>query len=71
MVSWMEIEEVLMDVRPYIEYYGRLKELVERIAKEASSIDDLIARLKAEEERTEEPFKTDLRILINKLESLR
>ncbi|AEC51518.1 hypothetical protein PNA2_0602 [Pyrococcus sp. NA2] len=67
----VNIEEILADVRPYIEYYSRLKELVMRLSKESRDINELIEKLMEEERKVPEPFRTDIKILINRLENLR
>ncbi|ANF23006.1 hypothetical protein [Thermococcus piezophilus] len=65
-----KLEEVLFEVRPYIEYYDRLKELVETLWEEATTEENFIELLNAEINRAEEPFKTDLRIFLQKFEVL-
>lgn len=65
-----KLEEVLFEVRPYIEYYDRLKELVEKLWEEATTEENFIELLNAEINRAEEPFKTDLRIFLQKFEVL-
>ncbi|MFA4646365.1 hypothetical protein P8X24_03715 [Pyrococcus kukulkanii] len=67
----VDVTNVLLEVRPYIEYYERLKELVESLSKESPTIEELITKLEDIEKQSEEPFKTDIRILLNHLRSLR
>ncbi len=65
------VEEALFESRPYVEYWDRLKGLVDQLLKESTSLDNLIDLLNEEMERAEEPFKTDIRIFLQKLESLK
>jgi len=65
-----KLEEVLFEVRPYVEYWDRLKELVERLWAESKNEEEFLRRLREEMERAEEPFRTDLRIFIQKFEAL-
>ncbi|ASJ15725.1 hypothetical protein A3L04_00865 [Thermococcus chitonophagus] len=67
----VDITNALLEIRPYVEYYQKLKELAESIAREAQSIEEVIKKLEEEEERASEPFKTDIRILINHLRAFR
>jgi len=66
-----DVEQALFEARPYVEYYDRLKELVEELSEEATDVENLLQLLGEEMERAEEPFRTDLRIFIQKLESLK
>ena len=65
-----KIEDALFEARPYVEYWDRLKELVEKLWNEAGSEGEFVNRIREEMERAEEPFKTDLRIFLQKFESL-
>ena len=65
------VEDALFEARPYVEYWDRLKELVEGLWKESADLDEFIRVLNEEMARAEEPFKTDLRIFRQKLESLK
>ncbi|NJE84793.1 hypothetical protein E3E23_02920 [Thermococcus sp. CX2] len=65
-----KLEKALFEVRPYVEYYDRLKELVEKLWEEATTEENFIELLNAEINRAEEPFKTDLRIFLQKFEVL-
>lgn len=65
------VEDALFEARPYVEYWDRLKELVEGLWKESADLDEFIRVLNEEMARAEEPFKTDLRIFLQKLESLK
>ena len=65
-----KIEDALFEARPYVEYWDRVKELVEKLWNEAGSEEEFVNRIMEEMERAEEPFKTDLRIFLQKFESL-
>jgi len=64
------VEEALFEARPYVEYWDRLKELVEKLWNETGNEEEFIKRIQEEMERAEEPFKTDLRIFLQKFEAL-
>ncbi len=64
-----KIEDALFEARPYVEYWDRLKELVEKLWNGAGSEEEFIKRIKEEMAKAEEPFKTDLRIFLQKFES--
>nr|WP_206204013.1 hypothetical protein [Thermococcus sp. ES12] len=64
------MEEALFEARPYVEYYERLESLVRQLWKEATDEKNFLQLLKEEIERAEEPFKTDLRIFLQKFEGL-
>ncbi|ASJ04203.1 hypothetical protein [Thermococcus barossii] len=66
----MKLEEALFEARPYVEYYERLESLVRQLWKEATDEKNFLQLLKEEIERAEEPFKTDLRIFLQKFEAL-
>ncbi|NJE75537.1 hypothetical protein [Thermococcus sp. ES12] len=66
----MKLEEALFEARPYVEYYERLESLVRQLWKEATDEKNFLQLLKEEIERAEEPFKTDLRIFLQKFEGL-
>ncbi len=65
-----KIEDALFEARPYVEYWDRLKELVEKLWNETGSEEEFIKRIKEEMAKAEEPFKTDLRIFLQKFEAL-
>lgn len=64
-----KIEQALFEVRPYIEYYEELKKKVEEIASITGEEDLFIKLLEEEIKKSEEPFKTDLRIFLQKFTS--
>jgi hypothetical protein len=65
-----KLDDALFEARPYVEYYDRLRNLVERLWEESTSEENFLQLLNEELERAEEPFKTDLRIFIQKFEAL-
>ena len=65
-----KVEDALFEARPYVEYWDKLKELVERLWNETGSEEEFLKRIKAEMAKAEEPFKTDLRIFLQKFEAL-
>ncbi|NJE09828.1 hypothetical protein [Thermococcus sp. MAR1] len=66
----MKLEEALFEARPYVEYYERLESLVKRLWEESVDEKDFLQLLRGEIERAQEPFKTDLRIFLQKFEVL-
>ncbi|WP_456367325.1 hypothetical protein [Thermococcus sp.] len=60
------LEESLFETRPYVEYWDELKKLVEKLWKEASNREEFIRRLEDEMRKAKEPFKTDIKIFIQK-----
>ncbi|QDA30989.1 hypothetical protein FH039_04380 [Thermococcus indicus] len=65
-----ELEDALFEARPYVEYYDRLENLVKRLWEEATDRENFLQLLNEEIERAEEPFRTDLRIFLQKFEAL-
>ncbi|WP_297062459.1 hypothetical protein [Thermococcus sp.] len=65
-----KLEVVLFETRPYVEYWDRLEKLVKELWRKAENEEEFIERLKEELQRVEEPFKTDLRIFLQKLEAI-
>lgn len=65
-----KIEDALFEARPYVEYYDRLEELVRKLWKKAESEEAFIKMLEGELQRSEEPFKTDIRIFLQKFTAL-
>ena len=64
------IDEALFEARPYVEYWDRLKELVETLWGEATDKENFVKLLQEEMERAKEPFKTDLKIFLQKFTAL-
>ena len=65
-----KLEEALFEARPYVEYWDRLENLVKRLWEEATDEENFLQLLNEELQRADEPFKTDLRIFIQKFEAL-
>lgn len=65
-----KIERALFEVRPYIEYYEELKKKVEEISSKAQDEVSFVESLEEEIRNSQEPFKTDLRIFLQKFSSL-
>jgi hypothetical protein len=65
-----KLERALFEADPYVEYWERLKNLVEQLWEEATDEENFIQLLREELSRAEEPFKTDLRIFLQKFEDL-
>nr|WP_206204481.1 hypothetical protein [Thermococcus sp. 21S7] len=65
------MEEALFEARPYVEYHEKLENLVRRLWEEAADEESFLQLLRGEIERAEEPFKTDLRIFLQKFEALK
>ncbi|MCD6372004.1 MAG: hypothetical protein J7L37_00395 [Thermococcus sp.] len=66
-----KLKEALFEARPYVEYYDRLENLVKKLWEEATDEENFLQLLNEEMERSKEPFKTDLRIFLQKFESLK
>ncbi|SEW10173.1 hypothetical protein [Thermococcus thioreducens] len=66
----MKLKEALFEARPYVEYYERLENLVKRLWEESTDEANFLRLLNEEIERAEEPFRTDLRIFLQKFEAL-
>jgi len=64
------VEEALFEARPYVEYYDRLRELVLGLLNESGDAESLRKRLEDEIAKADEPFKTDLKIFLQKLEAM-
>ena len=65
-----KLERALFEARPYVEYWERLENLVKGLWEEATDEENFLQLLNEELQRAEEPFKTDLRIFIQKFEAL-
>jgi hypothetical protein len=62
------VEDALFDVRPYVEYYDELRKLVESLLEECSDLESFMKKLEEKAVREGEPFKTDIKILLQRLE---
>jgi len=65
-----KLERALFEVRPYVEYWSRLEKIVRGLWEEATDEENFLQLLNEEIERAEEPFRTDLKIFLQKFESL-
>ncbi len=65
-----KIEKALFEARPYVEYYDRLKETVNKLKDKISDEEGFRKLVEKEISRAQEPFKTDLRIFLQKFEIL-
>ena len=65
------VDEALFEARPYVEYWEKLEKLVKELWEESTDLNNFVELLKEEMARAEEPFRTDLRIFLQKLESLK
>ena len=63
-----KLERALFEARPYVEYWDKLENLVRRLWEEATDEENFLQLLNEELQRAEEPFKTDLRIFLQKFE---
>ncbi|NJE54947.1 hypothetical protein [Thermococcus sp. 21S9] len=61
-----KLERALFEARPYVEYWDRLENLVRRLWEEATDEENFLQLLNEELQRAEEPFKTDLKIFLQK-----
>ncbi|ASI99824.1 hypothetical protein A3L02_09730 [Thermococcus celer Vu 13 = JCM 8558] len=66
----VKLEEALFEARPYVEYYEKLENIVKRLWDESTDEENFVQLLNEEIERAKEPFKTDLRIFLQKFEAL-
>ncbi|AIU69893.1 hypothetical protein TEU_05895 [Thermococcus eurythermalis] len=69
-VNEEKLEQALFEARPYVEYWYRLEALVRELWNEATDEENFLQLLNEELQRAEEPFKTDLKIFIQKFEAL-
>ncbi|WP_456397062.1 hypothetical protein [Thermococcus sp.] len=60
------IEDALFEARPYLEYFDELREKIEELEKKATDAEAFLLLLNEEIEAAREPFKTDLRIFLQK-----
>ncbi|ADT83210.1 hypothetical protein TERMP_00233 [Thermococcus barophilus MP] len=65
-----KIEKALFEARPYVEYYDRLKETVNKLKDKISDEEGFRKLVEKEISKAQEPFKTDLRIFLQKFEIL-
>ncbi|WP_297071518.1 hypothetical protein [Thermococcus sp.] len=65
-----KLKNALFEARPYVEYWDRLREFVGRLWDKTGNEKEFVRVVKAEIEEAKEPFKTDLRIFLQKFEGL-
>ncbi|MCD6559030.1 MAG: hypothetical protein J7K57_04045 [Palaeococcus sp.] len=65
-----KIERALFEARPYVEYFEELKAKIEEISSKASNDKEFKTLVEKEITLAKEPFKTDLRIFLQKFEVL-
>jgi len=65
-----KIEDALFEARPYVEYFDELKKTVKKINEIAKSEEEFKRLIEEEIQKAQEPFKTDLRIFLQKFEAL-
>ncbi|NJE26796.1 hypothetical protein E3E22_09260 [Thermococcus sp. MV5] len=65
-----KIEKALFETRPYIEYYEKLEKKIREVSSIAQDEESFIKLLEKEIQNTEEPFKTDLKIFLQKFMSI-
>ena len=65
-----KLERALFEARPYVEYWERLQNIVRRLWEEATDEENFLQLLNEELQRAEEPFRTDLKIFLQKFEAL-
>ncbi|WP_461865533.1 hypothetical protein [Thermococcus sp.] len=64
------IEKALFEARPYIEYFDNVKKKIDELEEKATDVDSFLFLLNKEIEVAEEPFKTDLKIFLQKFEGI-
>ncbi|AIF68953.1 hypothetical protein PAP_02625 [Palaeococcus pacificus DY20341] len=64
-----KIEKALFEARPYVEYFEELKTKVNELYSKASDDKEFKALIEEEISKAKEPFKTDLRIFLQKFEA--
>jgi hypothetical protein len=65
-----KLENALFEARPYLEYYEDVEKLVRDIWDKAADEGEFLTLLEEEIKKASEPFKTDLRILLQKFGEL-
>ncbi|NPA47865.1 MAG: hypothetical protein GXO14_04390 [Thermococci archaeon] len=65
------VETALFEARPYVENYEKLKEEVLKVKSRARSFEELVKMLEELASSLDEPFRTDVRIFLQKLETVR
>ncbi len=65
-----KLENALFEARPYVEYYEDVERLVRTLWDKATDEENFRDLLENEIKLAGEPFKTDLRIFLQKFEGL-
>ena len=65
-----KIEKALFEARPYVEYFDKLKETTNKLKEKAADEREFRKLLEEEITKAQEPFKTDLKIFLQKFEAL-
>ncbi len=65
-----KIEKAVFEARPYVEYFDKLKETTNKLKEKAADEREFRKLLEEEIIKAQEPFKTDLKIFLQKFEAL-
>ncbi|WP_457752638.1 hypothetical protein [Thermococcus sp.] len=65
-----KIEKALFEARPYVEYFDKLKETINKVKEKITDEREFKKFLEDEITKAQEPFKTDLKIFLQKFETL-
>lgn len=65
-----KIEQALFEARPYVEYFDKLKDTLNDLKEKVADEEEFKRLLEKEIPKTQEPFKTDLKIFLQKFEAL-
>lgn len=65
-----KIKDALFEARPYVEYFDKLKETINELKEKTADEKEFKNLLEEKIAKVQEPFKTDLRIFLQKFEAL-
>ncbi|AHF79711.1 hypothetical protein [Thermococcus paralvinellae] len=65
-----KIKDALFEARPYVEYFDKLKETINGLKEKTADEKEFKKLLEEKIAKAQEPFKTDLRIFLQKFEAL-
>ncbi|WP_056933206.1 hypothetical protein [Thermococcus barophilus] len=65
-----KIEKALFEARPYVEYFDKLIETINGLKEKTADEKEFKKLLEEKIAKAQEPFKTDLRIFLQKFEIL-
>ena len=65
-----KIEQAMFEARPYVEYFDKLKEILNDLKEKTADEKEFRKLLEKEIFKAQEPFKTDLKIFLQKFEAL-